>query len=96
VKTRGRSRASKVASWIFGLAAVTGIALVALTVVLMASYDWRHGSEFDCGPGDIGGRTYYPCGPDQPFYGHPSGLALLQAFLTLQPEPTPQLVVPQP
>lgn len=91
---RARRRASKFASWAFGLALILGVALVALTVILMVSYDWRHSGEFDCGPDDIGGSTYYPCGSSHSYFVHPSGLALLGAFLTLQPEPTPQLVEP--
>ena len=83
----------------FVLTAGVTIALalaIALAFALMINYDLRHAGEFECAPGEVGGQTYYPCGRDEPYYVHPSGLELLRAFLTWQPEPTPVLVMPPP
>ncbi len=66
-----------------------------LILGLMVSYDLRHADAFACGPYERNsGSIYYPCGREQPYHLHPGGLALLGAFLSGQPEPTPRLVPP--
>lgn len=79
-----------------GSVIIVGVLILGLmTVGLMVSYDLRHADELACAPYERNsGPLHYPCGREQPFYLHPSGLALLGALLSGQPEPTPQLVMP--
>ena len=91
----GRAPLRGLITGLFVATLAIGMCLVLLTIGLMVSYDLRHPGIHDCAPlEDSGQLGPYPCGPDQPYYLSPSGVTLLAAFLTGQPEPTPRVVMP--